>query len=233
MTTEELLDLVLANFQRGIHTSMPGRVESYDAATQTCEVLPQLKRQTPDGEGGYTTEDLPVLPHVPVCFPRGGGFFMSFPLQRGDFVLLVFSERAIGNWRQKGEASAPGDLRMHSLAGAVAIPGVFPNDPGPPGDATSTDMVLGKDGTAGAQIKITTSEVQLGSGATKKAARGGDTLTAGGTIQTWAALVETTINTLAPGTFAGPNNFGTTVAPAGALGSINAASCSSVIKVKD
>ena len=79
-------------------------------------------------------------------------------------MLVVFSERAIGNWRQKGEASAPGDLRMHSLAGAVAIPGVFPNDPGPPDDATPMDMVLGKDGTAGAQIKITSSEVQLGSG---------------------------------------------------------------------
>ncbi len=164
MTTEELLDLVFSNFQRGLHTSMPGRVESYDAATQTCEVLPQLKRQTPDGEGGYTTEDLPVLPHVPVCFPRGGGFFMSFPLQKGDFVLVVFSERAIGNWRQKGEASNPGDLRMHSLAGAVAIPGVFPNNPGPPDDASSNSMVIGKDGTSAAQVELTDSLVKLGGG---------------------------------------------------------------------
>jgi hypothetical protein len=165
VTTEELLELVLDNRMRGLHTSMPGRVESYDAATQTCDVLPQLKRQTPDGEGGYTVEDLPVLPHVPVCFPRGGGFFLSFPLQKGDFVLVVFSERAIGNWRQKGEASNPGDLRMHSLAGAVAIPGVYPNGDALD-DADGTNLVLGKDGTAGAQIEITPTGINLGTGTT-------------------------------------------------------------------
>ncbi len=159
MTLEELLELVLDQRQRELHTAMPGRVESYDADTQTCDVLPQLKIQRPDGEGGYKTCDLPVLPHVPVCFPRGGGFFLSFPLQKGDFVLVVFSERAIGNWRQKGEASNPGDLRMHSLAGAVAIPGVFPNS-GALDDADGTNLVLGKDGTAGAQIKITASGVE-------------------------------------------------------------------------
>ncbi len=161
MTTEELLELVLDNRQRGLHTSMPGRVESYDAATQTCDVLPQLKRQTPDGEGGYTVEDLPVLPHVPVCFPRGGGFALTFPLQKGDFVLVVFSERAIGNWRQKGEASNPGDLRMHSLAGAVAIPGVYPASQAL-SDADGTNMLIGKDGTAAAQIKATSTGLELG-----------------------------------------------------------------------
>lgn len=232
MTLEELLTLVLDHRQRGLHTSMPGRVESYDAASQTCEVLPQLKIQRPDGEGGYTACDLPVLPSVPVCFPRGGGFFVSFPIQKGDFVMVVFSERAIGNWRQKGEASNPGDLRMHSLAGAVAIPGVYPRDEALD-DADGTDMLLGKDGTSGAQIKITSSEVQIGAGATKKAARGGDTLTASANLTTWANAVETALNT-ATSPILPASSWGTlTNAAAGQLGSINAGSCSSVVKVKD
>ena len=167
MTTEELLELVLDHRLGNLHTAMPGRVESYDAAAQTCDVLPQLKRQVPDGEGGYTTEALPVLSGVPVCFPRGGSFFLSFPLAKGDFVLVVFSERATGNWRQKGEASNPGDLRMHSLAGAVAIPGVYPTS-GALDDADGTNLVLGKDGTAAAQIGITSSGIELGRGTTDK-----------------------------------------------------------------
>ena len=155
MTTEELLNLILDHRLRELHTALPGRVESYDASKQTCDVLPMLKKQTPNGQGGYTTEDLPVLPNVPVAFPRGGGgFFMSFPLAKGDFVMLVFHERAIGAWRKKGEATAPGDLRMHSLAGAVAYPGLYPNDDALD-DAHTANMVLGKDGST-AQIHLKT-----------------------------------------------------------------------------
>ncbi len=173
MTTEELLNLILDHRLRELHTALPGRVESYDASKQTCDVLPMLKKQTPNGQGGYTTEDLPVLPNVPVAFPRGGGgFFMSFPLSKGDFVMLVFHERAIGAWRKKGEATAPGDLRMHSLAGAVAYPGLYPNDDALD-DASDSLMVLGKDGADG-QIAIAASEIKVGKNATKKAARQND-----------------------------------------------------------
>lgn len=164
MTTEELLELVLDHRLRGLHTSMPGEVQSYDASTQTADILPQLKRQTPDGEGGFTAEDLPVLPGVPVCFPRGGGCFMSFPLQKGDFVLVVFAERAIGNWRQKGEASNPGDLRMHTLAGAQAIPcNLYPSSQALQ-SADANNMVLGRDAAPAAQIAFTSELVKLGGG---------------------------------------------------------------------
>lgn len=163
MELDELLTLALDQRQRELHTAMPGRVESYDAATQTCDVLPQLKLQRPDGDGGFRACDLPVLPSIPVCFPRGGGFFLSFPLQKGDFVLVVFSERSLSNWRQKGEASSPGDTRMHSLAGAVAIPGVYPSGDALD-DADGTNVVLGKDGSTAAKIEITPSLVKLGGG---------------------------------------------------------------------
>ena len=152
MTLEQLLDLVIASRLRELHTALPCRVESYDASKQTADVLPMLKRQVPDGEGGYTLEDLPVLPSVPVAFPRGGGFFVSFPLQKGDFVFVVFSERAIGAWRQKGQATTPGDLRMHSLAGAVALPCLYPSDDALD-DAHASNMVIGKDGST-AQIHL-------------------------------------------------------------------------------
>jgi hypothetical protein len=153
MTIEQLLDLVMTSRLRELHTALPCRVESYNASKQTADVLPMIKRQVPDGDGGYTLEDLPVLPNVPVAFPRGGGgFFMSFPLQKGDFVFVVFSERAIGAWRQKGQATTPGDLRMHSLAGAVALPCLYPSDDALD-DAHASNMVLGKDGST-AQIHL-------------------------------------------------------------------------------
>lgn len=230
MTIEQLLDLVMTSRLRELHTALPCRVESYNASKQTADVLPMIKRQVPDGDGGYTLEDLPVLPNVPVAFPRGGGgFFMSFPLQKGDFVFVVFSERAIGAWRQKGQSTTPGDLRMHSLAGAVALPCLYPSDDALD-DAHASNMVLGKDGTDGAQIEITSTEVHLGSGATKKAARGGDTLTSSSGLASWAQAVETAITGL--GGSVAPT-FASTAQNAGQLGTINASSCSSKVKVID
>lgn len=162
MTTEELLDLVLENRLRTLHTALPCKVQSYDAASQTCDCLPMLKRQIPDGEGGYSEEELPVLANVPVAFPRGGGgFFMSFPLAKDDFVFVVFSERAIGAWRNKGgKPISPGDLRLHPLAGAVAFPALYPTDDALD-DAHASNMVIGKDG--GAQIHVKTNgQIHLG-----------------------------------------------------------------------
>jgi hypothetical protein len=221
MTTEELLELVLDTRQRELHTAMPGRVESYDADTQTCDVLPQLKIQRPDGEGGYTTCDLPVLPHVPVCFQRTTNFFMSFPLQKGDFVLLVFSERAIGNWRQKGEASNPGDLRMHSLAGAVAIPGVYPTS-GALENADGTNMVLGADdgGDSRIEIKPSGNGINLGAGATAGVARIGDRINASAQLVAWAQSVELALSTVPNTAFAG-TPFASGPATSNGLGTIN------------
>jgi len=163
MTEAELFRIALDSRLMDLHTAMPGRVEKYDASKQVVDVLPQLKRAVSDGEGDYVIEDLPVIPNVPVCFPRAGGFFVSFPIQKGDMVLIVFAERAIGAWKKKGEACDPGDRRMHPLAGAMAIPGVYPSG-SELGDADGSNMVMGKDGTAAAQVVITPSMVKLGGG---------------------------------------------------------------------
>ncbi len=163
MTESELFRIALDARLMDVHTTIVGRVERYDATKQVVDVIPELKRAVSDGEGGYVLEQLPVLPNVPVCFPRAGGFFISFPIQKGDKVAVMFAERSIAAWKQKGESVDPGDRRMHPLAGAIALPGVYPNG-SELDDASDADMMLGKDGTSGAQIKITSSEVHLGGG---------------------------------------------------------------------
>lgn|SRR5574343_185229 len=211
--------------------ALPGKVKSYDADTQRADVELELQRLVPDGEGGHVPQTLPVLPEVPVCFPQGGnGYFISFPLTAGDKVLVVFCDAPIGAWVAKGALSEPTTAEMHGLGGAVCYPGLR-SAKNPIADADASAMVLGKDGTAGAQVKITSSEVQLGTGATKKAARGGDTLTTSAVLTTWAQAVELAINTIAPGSIT--TLWAAAPGLAGGLGTINASSCSSVIKVKD
>jgi hypothetical protein len=195
VTTAELIRIALDARLMDLHTSMPGRVEKYDASNQRADILPQYKRAVPDGEGGYVIEQLPVLPNVEVAFPRGGGFFCSFPIQKGDFVLLVFTERPIGNWLQKGEACDPGDRRVHPLAGAVALAGVYPTKSALE-SASGSNLRIGKDGTGDAQIEITDAEGRLGIGATKEIARKGDPINLGACFVTMGSgfVTGVTIN---------------------------------------
>lgn len=145
----------------GLHTSMPGVIKSYDPETKTAVVQPVIKVPTFDPESGEAleSEELPVLSNVPVQFPRGGGWHISFPLEEGDHVTLIFSEAATGAWRTSGEISEPGDVRRHSLGYPTAFPGAHPDDETLDDDAstsvlTSGKMVIGKDGNPKAQIRI-------------------------------------------------------------------------------
>jgi hypothetical protein len=103
-----------------IHTSMPGIVDKFDAAKQTAVVRPVVHRFF-RGQG-FTP--LPQLFDVPVIFPRGGGFVLTFPVKQGDECILHFSERAIDNWHATGKVSEPSEFRTHDLSDACAQVGV-------------------------------------------------------------------------------------------------------------
>jgi len=136
----------------GMHTAMPAKVLSFNPLLQTVNVQPQIKRALQDANGDAEFEELPTIDEVPVMFPRGGGFVHTFPLQAGDFVWLIFSETAIGEWRTTGQVSEPQDTRRHSMGYPVAYPGVYPDvQPLLPvtaplvGSMDPTRMVLGKE----------------------------------------------------------------------------------------
>lgn len=148
-----------------VHVSLPARVVSYSASSQTATVRPMIPRVLRDSAGERVVEELPLIPNVPICFPRGGGFFCSFPLAAGDAVMLVFAERSLDRWRSTGEVVDPADTRTHSLAGAWAYPGGFPSGD-ELDDASATKMVAGKDG--GPQVVVDGSFVHVGGDASSQ-----------------------------------------------------------------
>lgn len=146
MSLEPELPEVLDDHRQAIlgelHISMPGRVKSYDAAKQTAEIIPCVRGTIPDGDGNTLHEDLPVIPNVPIAWPRGGGFYMHFPLAVGDHVWLVFNTTSFAQWRATGEVSDPGDLRRGTLSYPWAYPGAAP-DAQALSDAPAGQAVLG------------------------------------------------------------------------------------------
>jgi hypothetical protein len=125
-----------------VFTSTIGRIEKYDPDKQVADIRPVIRR--PYNAGGYVEhEELPVLPNVPVMFPRGGGYFMKWPIKKGDHVLLVFTHDSIQMWREKGDITDPVDLTRHGLGSCIAIAGVAPADDPIEDDGDAEEGVMG------------------------------------------------------------------------------------------
>lgn len=103
-----------------IRVALPGVIVSFDSDAQTATVQPLIKQVMADG----TNELLPVLQDVPVSFPRGGGFVLTFPVGPGDECELLFHDRCIDGWWASGNPSEPLDYRIHDLSDATARVGI-------------------------------------------------------------------------------------------------------------
>lgn len=117
-----LLNQAIRNRMAELQTAMPAQIISYDFKTQKAAVQPTINRRYADGR----VEPYPVINNVPVIFPRSGGASMTFPVTRGDTVLLVFSSRSIDTWTSRGGKVDQDDRRMHDINDAIAIPGLIP-----------------------------------------------------------------------------------------------------------
>tara|TARA_R110000744_G_scaffold20470_1_gene53728 strand:- start:2966 stop:3682 length:717 start_codon:yes stop_codon:yes gene_type:complete len=134
MPKNDSLSTLASNIKQGIesrlkelHTSIPGIIETFDAEKQLATIQPAIKRIfiTRDGEKEILTpSDLPLLINVPIIFPRGGGFSLTFPVKKGDECLISFCERSIDNWHNTGKIQIPGARRFHSLSDATAFVGL-------------------------------------------------------------------------------------------------------------
>lgn len=160
-TDRDILDAREEQFELRIDTAFPGRVQSYDPDLQVADVVPLIRKQVPQPDGTYVMEELPVLPCTPVCFPRMGGWFLSFPIAPGDTGLVIVCSGAIGHWRVgDGDVTDPGDLRRNHIAHSIFLPmGLVPRarkltKTGAAGatDGRPTGLVLGSDNASGPRV---------------------------------------------------------------------------------
>lgn len=119
-SAEEAASAQIEGRLKDLHTMMPGIIVSFDPDKQTAVVQPAIKRIFTE-KGAV---NLPVCVDVPVAFPGGGDFFLTFPVKEGDECILGFSERAIDNWYASGGAQAPAEYRLHDLSDGIAQVGL-------------------------------------------------------------------------------------------------------------
>lgn len=156
---EVVLSIIRADRMK-LHTGMPGEVESFDADNQMANIKVAMQTYAPQEDGTMKARSYSVLPSVPIVFEGGGGYRMTYPLQKGDPVWLEFSESSIDAWLDRGGADIdPGDRRRHHIADVVARPGPRPKPKRWKGISTS-GATWGRDG--GPQIVARESTIEFG-----------------------------------------------------------------------
>lgn len=143
-----------------LHVALPARIESFDPSTQLARVKPLLRETVETEEGDEAVEALPVISNVPVQFPGGGGYVLTFPVAIGDPCLLVFADRALDRWIESGGDVDPVDLRRHNLSDAVAILGVRHRSAAKALAVEIDGAALGE--AAGVRVRVTGGQVHLG-----------------------------------------------------------------------
>lgn len=202
----EVIRLAIDNRLADVHVALPASVERYNPTLQLIDAKPLLRQMVEGEDGAEVSLSLPVVTNVPVIFPGASGFRLTFPLAKGDVVLLVVSERSLDRWKTVGGEVNPVDLRTHHISDAVAIPGLHPNTK-PWTGAAITHATIGKDG--GPQVELKSNEIVLGGGSAK-VHREGDDVDPTSAMQTWMSQVAGYINAQAPGTVTPPtpSSFG-------------------------
>ncbi len=175
----QIIDDAIETYARDrLFTAIPGQITKVyeDEGRQFVDVKPCLSNMLPNDREEYratgkafTLEEWPVVPHTPVAYPQGGGFFITLPLQAHDFVLIVCCQRSLDRWVEVAQKQSiasinPADVGTHVLDGAVAIPcGPMPKANLLRASSVSpADMILGRDGGVSIHLKPS-DEIHLGS----------------------------------------------------------------------
>lgn len=126
--TEKSLQSFDEALLKGVHTSYPGSIVSYDPESKTCAVQIHYADFYATEGPEVSREDWTPIEDVPVLFPRGGGWSITWPLKNGDPVLVVFCERSIDEWFASDGASelSPALQVTHDAGDCIVIPGLAP-----------------------------------------------------------------------------------------------------------
>lgn len=120
-TLAEAIKQTINYHLKNIHTAIPGEIVEYDYTTQKASVLPTIKEKFYTGE----VLSMPIIVNVPVIFPRSADASITFPLEKGDKVLLIFSEKSLERWLSSGKEVEAGVNRRFDLSDGIAIPGLY------------------------------------------------------------------------------------------------------------
>ncbi len=124
----EILDAHEHGVRAALYKVMPGIVVAYHPSSAgksppSVDVQPAINDVRIDTETGERTpEAWPIIPSVPLAWPKGGGASIAFAMAKGDKVLLLSFDQDPTAHRGTGNAEDPPDAGRHRGGHWVALP---------------------------------------------------------------------------------------------------------------
>ena len=118
---ERVIQTAIDTALKELHTCLPAEVVSVNSSEQLIDAQITIKRKL-----GEELVNLPLLKNVPIRYYKSSNFSITFPIEVGDIVLIIFAERSIDSWLVNGGMQNPFDVRKHSLSDAFAFPMLYP-----------------------------------------------------------------------------------------------------------
>lgn len=125
-TTEDLYE----SLRRSVRVAVAVRVERYDAASQTADVLVLVNEERMDGDTRVPIGPIRI-PGAPVVWPAGASRGLSMGLEVGETALAVVRHRSHDEVDAGSVGSVnPASTRRMNYSDAIVIPGYFAPDDG-------------------------------------------------------------------------------------------------------
>lgn len=105
-------------------------VKEFDSAERkiraTINYSKTFIKQNDDGTVSSVQRSYPTLVDVPVVVLCGGNTSLTFPIQAGDYCLILFNDRDIDMWLSSAQVGPLNTSRLHSFSDGIAIVGLLP-----------------------------------------------------------------------------------------------------------
>jgi len=99
--------------------SAPAIIKSFNPTLQTVTADIAIQRIVDGVDKNYT-----ILIDIPIVFPTVQGFHITLPIKKGDEVLVIFADRCIDNWFERGGIQKQAEHRSHHISDGFAIIGI-------------------------------------------------------------------------------------------------------------
>lgn len=117
---EQVIQTAIDTALKEVHTCLPAVVTRVDHSNQLIDAQITIKRKM-----SGKLVNLPLLVNVPLRYWKSKTFSITFPIEIGDHVKIVFAERSIDTWLTEGGIQNPFDFRKFSLSDAFAEPAMY------------------------------------------------------------------------------------------------------------
>jgi hypothetical protein len=127
LNSYEVINSHIERLKSTLKTQTVGKITKVNYVGDYIEsvtVKPQINTLYKDG---LTMEKASCF-RVPLIYPSSGGGIMSFPVEVGDPVLLMFCHEDIESYMDTGKVSNPNTLRKFTSNDVVALPCLYPYD---------------------------------------------------------------------------------------------------------